>query len=98
MENFKLLNGYLSDIVVSEFIPDLTIRLESLPDEMLKVEIKYELTSYDSICLDKIIKMVVPFSDYKSYSHYVLSNYNLLLESLDKDIMKTLKSLMKNFD
>jgi hypothetical protein len=99
MENFKLLKGYRTEIIISELNPDLSIKLETLPDNMLKIRIKYVLTSYgDSIESEKIVKMKVPFSDYIPYSDYILSINHLVKESLNNDIMDTFNTMMNNFD
>jgi hypothetical protein len=98
MEYFKLLKGYKSEIIVSELNDDLTISLNVLPDNMLKIQMRYVLTPYDIIELERIIKMRLPFCDYTPYIHYVLSDYHLIKELLENDIMDTLKFILNSFD
>jgi hypothetical protein len=97
MGEFKLLKGYGLLIITSQLSPEFTIRLDVLPDDMLKVQTKYTFTPYDSMESEKIIKMKMRFSQYITFYRFISDNY-FIIESLNNNITDTFNRILNNFD
>jgi hypothetical protein len=99
VEDFKLLKGYNKwEIITSELNPDLSIRLEMLSDNMLRIQITLRFSINQYLRKQKVVRMRGTFDEYVMYSHLLHSNFYAIRESQDNNIARTLDFMMDNYD